>query len=54
MFLIEIVSFETIKDLRGVEECGTTTRNDSFLLGSSSSTESILNSVLQLRDLNLR
>jgi hypothetical protein len=51
--LVEVGSLEFLELLGSVEEGSTTTWNDSLVVGSSSSAESILNSVLKLSNLNL-
>jgi len=48
--LVEVLSLDVVKSLRGEEEGGTTAGNDSFIGSSSGGAEGILNAVLELSD----
>jgi len=52
--LVEVFSFDVVKSLRSKKEGGTTAGNDSFIGRSSDGAESILNTILELADLDFR
>jgi len=52
--LVEVFSLDVVKSLRSEKEGGTTAGNDSLIGSSSGGAESILNTVLELADLDFR
>jgi hypothetical protein len=50
--LVKVCSLDVVKALGSVEECSSTTNNDTFISSSTSGAESILDSVLELTDFN--
>ena len=51
--MVEVVALNAIKLLGGIEEGGAATNDNTFLRGSSSGAESVLDAVLELADLDL-